>query len=413
MDNNAPHAPSWQPPSLRGTPFPRFVGSQTADFLAYYMLTVAVGWQVYDITRSAMSLGLVGLAQFLPQFLLTLVVGHVADRYERRRVVMVCQAILLCICALLAAGSHFGLLTEPVMLACAVTMGAARAFVHPTMSAYLPTLVDQRSLPRALALSASARQTGIIIGPALGGALYAAGAQVVYLAAAVGFLIAIAALSGICASRPAARREPVSVAYILGGIAYIKSKPEVLGAISLDLFSVLLGGATALLPLFARDILLVGPIGLGLLRAAPAAGAVVMSLYLARVPMRHAVGRKMFAAVAVFGLCTIVFGLSKNFGLSLAALVVLGCADMVSVVVRSSLVQLETPDEMRGRVSAVNSVFVGTSNQLGEFESGVTAAWFGTVPAVVLGGVGTLLVVAAWMRLFPALRDRESLEQAR
>lgn len=404
MNQTAP-----QTDSLRNTPFPRFVCSQTADFLAYNMLTVAVGWQVYDLTRSALSLGLVGLAQFLPQFLLTLVVGHVADRYERRRVIIVCQAILLITCALLALGSLTGSLSEPVMLACAAIMGGARAFVYPTMSAYLPSLLEPRQLPRALALSATARQTGVIIGPALGGALYATGAEVVYLTCALGFLASIVALIGIRASCPKARREPLTPAYILGGIAYIKSKPEVLGAISLDLFSVLLGGATALLPLFARDILDTGPMGLGLLRAAPAFGAVIMSLYLARVPMTHAVGRKMFAAVAVFGLCTIVFGLSKNFTLSLASLVVLGASDMVSVVVRSSLVQLETPDEMRGRVSAVNSVFIGTSNQLGEFESGITADWFGAAPAVVLGGVCTLFVVIAWMRLFPALRDRQSL----
>lgn len=395
--------------SLRDTPFPRFVCSQTADFLAYHMLTVAVGWQVYDITRSAMSLGLVGLAQFLPQVLLTLVVGHVADRFERRRVVMACQAVLCAVAGLLAFGSHAGLLTEAMMLACAATMGAARAFVHPTMSAYLPTLLELRQLPRALALSASARQSGIIIGPALGGALYAAGAPIVYAICALAFILSIIALSGIRASRPAAAREPLSLAYILGGLTYIKGKPEVLGAISLDLFSVLLGGATALLPLFARDILFVGPLGLGLLRAAPAAGALFMSLYLARTPMVHRVGLKMFASVAVFGVATIVFGLSRHFGLSLAALATLGAADMVSVVVRSSLVQLETPDAMRGRVSAVNSVFIGTSNQLGEFESGVTAAWFGAAPAVVLGGVCTILVVLLWMRLFPALRDRESL----
>jgi len=398
-----------QATGLRNTPFPRFVSSQTADFFAYNMLTVAVGWQVYDLTRSALSLGLVGLAQFLPQFLLTLVVGHVADRFERRRVVMICQGVLLFVCLLLAAGSLTHSLTEPAMLVCAAVMGGARAFVHPTMSAYLPSLIQTRLLPRALALSASARQTGIIIGPAMGGALYAAGAEVVYAVCALAFLASIAALNGIRSSRPAGAREPLSVSYILGGIAYIKSKPEVLGAISLDLFSVLLGGATALLPMFARDILDAGPMGLGLLRGAPAVGALFMSLYLARMPMTHAVGRKMFAAVAVFGLATIVFGLSRNFALSLSALAVLGAADMVSVVVRSSLVQLETPDEMRGRVSAVNSVFIGTSNQLGEFESGVTAAWFGAAPSVVIGGACTLLVVIVWMRLFPALRDRQSL----
>ncbi len=398
------------PPTLRDTHFPRFVWSQTYDLLAYNMLTVAVGWQVYDLTRSALTLGLVGLAQFLPQFLLTLVVGQVADRFERRRVIMVCQTTLLLTCVALALGSRHGLLTEPAMLACAVVMGAARAFVHPTMAAYLPSLVSGRDLPRALALSSSARQCGIIIGPALGGALYALGPQAVYLVGALGFALAIGALATIRATRPAAApAEKPGLHFLLGGVAYIKSHPEILGAISLDLFSVLLGGATALLPIFARDILDVGPMGLGLLRGAPAAGAVVMSLLLARSPITHNAGRKMFAAVAVFGLCTIAFGLSRSFALSLASLVVLGAADMVSVVVRASLVQLETPDGMRGRVSAVNSMFIGTSNQLGEFESGVTAAWFGAVPAVVLGGACTLLVVLTWMRLFPALRDRESL----
>lgn len=401
--------PSTPQPPLRDTPFPRFVCAQTADFLAYHMLSVAVGWQMYELTGSALSLGLVGLAQFLPQFCLTLVVGHVADRYERRRVVIICQAVLFCAAGLLALGSLTGSLTEGVVLALACLMGAARAFVHPTMSAFLPTLLEPRQLPRALALSASARQTGVIAGPALGGALYALGPQVVYLCCSLAFALSIAALSGIRAARPAAAREPLSLGYILGGIAYIRSKPEVLGAISLDLFSVLLGGAAALLPIFARDILSTGPFGLGLLRAAPAVGALFTSLYLSRQPLTRRVGRTMFVSVALFGLATMVFGLSTSFPLSLAALATLGAADMVSVVIRSSLVQLETPDEMRGRVSAVNSVFIGTSNQLGEFESGVTAAWFGAAPAVVLGGACTILVVLLWLRLFPALRDRESL----
>ena len=395
--------------TLRDTPFPRFVCAQTADFLAYNMLTVAVGWQVYELTNSPLSLGLVGLVQFLPQFLLTLVVGHVADQHERGRVVMVCQGVMLAVAGLLAAGSFTHSLTEPLVLACACVLGAARAFIHPTMSALLPTLVEPRLLPRGLALSASGRQMGVIVGPALGGALYALGAGVVYTACALAFALTIAALSGLHAPARTTAREPATLRSVLGGIVYIRSRPEILGAISLDLFSVLLGGATALLPIFARDILNTGPWGLGLLRAAPAAGALAMSLVLARFPMRRAVGRIMFAAVAVFGLSTVAFGLSRSFSLSLAALAVLGASDMVSVVVRQSLVQLETPDAMRGRVSAVNSVFIGTSNQLGEFESGVTAAWFGTVPAVVLGGVCTLVVVGLWMRLFPELLRRERL----
>jgi MFS family permease len=373
------------------------------------MLTVAVGWKVYELTDSALSLGLVGLVQFLPQLLLTFVVGHVADRYERRRVAMICQGVLLAVSALLALGSLTGGLTEGLVLALACAMGSARAFVYPSMQAILPTLLPPAVLPRALALSATSRQCGVILGPALGGALYAAGASVVFLTCAATYALSIAALSGLRTPRSDAPRAPLSLASLLGGVAFIRSRPEILGAISLDLFSVLLGGATALLPIFARDILHAGPFGLGLLRAAPAGGAVLMSLFLAQRPMTRRVGRKMFAAVALFGASTIVFGLSTNFTLSLAALVVLGCCDMVSVVVRSSLVQLDTPDEMRGRVSAVNSVFIGTSNQLGEFESGVTAAWFGAAPAVVIGGVCTILVAALWMRLFPALLRRETL----
>jgi len=395
---------------LRETAFPRFVCAQTADYLAYNMLTVAVGWQIYELTNSALSLGLVGLAQFLPQFALTLVVGHVADRFERRRVVLVCQAVLLVVAGLLAAGSFTHSLTEAAVLACACVLGAARAFIYPTMSALLPALVEPRQLPRALALSASGRQVGIIVGPALGGAFYIAGPGTVYSVCALVLSLSIAALYGVRSPARIREREPATLRSVLGGITYIRSRPEILGAISLDLFSVLLGGATALLPVFARDILGTGPWGLGLLRAAPAVGALCMSLVLARSTLRRGVGRIMFAAVALFGLCTIVFGLSRSFPLSLAALAVLGAADMVSVVVRQSLVQLETPDGMRGRVSAVNAMFIGTSNQLGEFESGVTAAWFGTVPAVVLGGVATLVVVVLWMRLFPALLKRERLK---
>jgi MFS family permease len=396
-------------PPLRQTAFPRFVCSQTVNFMAYNMLTVAVGWQVYDLTHSALSLGLVGLAQFLPQFCLTLVVGHVADQFNRRRVIVVCQAVLLVACCVLALGSRSGTLTEAAMLALAAVMGTARAFVQPTMAAYLPSLLPPLLLPRALALSASSRQAGIIIGPALGGALYAAGPEIVYACCALATLFSIAALAGIHTQAAPPRKEKLSLGFILGGIAFIRSQPEILGAISLDLFSVLLGGATALLPIFARDILHTGPLGLGLLRAAPAVGALLTSLFLAQHPMVRRVGRRMFAAVALFGLATVAFGLSTSFPLSLAALVVLGASDMVSVVVRSSLVQLETPDEMRGRVNAVNSVFIGTSNQLGEFESGVTAAWFGAAPAVVIGGACTLLVVILWMRLFPTLLKREVL----
>lgn len=389
--------------------FLRFACSQTADFIAYHMLSVAVGWQIYDLTQSAMALGLVGLAQFLPQFVCTLPAGHLADTRDRRVVAMCCQAIQLVMALVLAVGSLSGWLTEGAILLCAMILGGARAFVHPSMQSLLPSLVAPEILPRSLAVCASCRQTGIIIGPALGGALYLAGPGAVYLICAAFFLFAVASLSTIASPRGQTRREPASVRSVLEGITYIRSKPEILGAISLDLFSVLLGGATALLPIFARDILHASSFGLGLLRAAPAVGALGMSLYLARRPLQGRVGRTMFAAVAVFGLGTIVFGLSENFLVSLAALATLGASDMISVVIRSTLIQLETPDEKRGRVSAVNSIFIGTSNQLGEFESGVTASWFGAAPAVVIGGVGTLLVVGLWLRFFPALLHRDRL----
>lgn len=389
--------------------FLRFARSQTADFIAYHMLSVAVGWQIYDLSQSAMTLGLVGLAQFLPQFVCTLPAGHLADTRDRRVVAMCCQSIQLLMALTLALGSLGGWLTEGAILLCAMVLGGARAFVHPSMQSLLPSLVAPEILPRSLAVCASCRQAGIIVGPALGGALYLAGPATVYFVCTAFFLFAAASLAGIAATRRQTRREPASVRSVLEGITYICSKPEILGAISLDLFSVLLGGATALLPIFARDILTTGSLGLGLLRAAPAVGALGMSLYLAKRPLQGRVGRTMFAAVAVFGLGTIVFGLSENFLLSLAALVTLGASDMISVVIRSTLIQLETPDEKRGRVSAVNSIFIGTSNQLGEFESGVTASWFGVAPAVVIGGVGTLLVVGLWMRLFPALLHRDRL----
>lgn len=387
----------------------RFVAGQSGSYLAYNMLVIAVGWQIYDLTGSAMSLGLVGLAQFLPQFLLTLLVGHVADRSDRRRIVALCQGLEGLMAVVLAVGSVTHMLGENGILACSLLLGAARSFEGPTAAALLPALVPAERLPRSLSLAAGGRQFGVICGPALGGVIYVAGPGAVYAVSAVCFLTACLLFAGISPVAASPRREPATLASVFGGITYIKSQPVILGAISLDLFSVLLGGATALLPIYAKDILHCGPWGLGMLRAAPAVGALGMSLWLTRRPLTRRVGRSMFAAVAVFGLCTVAFGLSTSFPLSLAALLVLGASDMVSVVIRSSLVQLETPDEMRGRVSAVNFIFIGASNQLGEFESGVTAAWFGAVPAVVLGGICTILVVLAWMRLFPELARRQEL----
>ncbi len=296
------------------------------------------------------------------------------------------------------------------LLALLFLFGVARTFDYTTAQTIIPSLVDQEVLPRALALGSSVRQGAIIAGPLLGGVLYLLGPGVVYGVSAVLFIASACLVLRLRLVRQVRRREAaVSFASIFGGIAYIRSQPVVLGAISLDLFAVLLGGATALLPIFARDILHTGPWGLGCLRAAPAVGALVSSLYLARFPLQRHVGKIMFSAVAVFGAATIIFAISRSMTLSFLTLVVMGGADMISVVIRSSLVQLETPDEMRGRVSAVNAIFIGSSNELGEFESGLTAAWFGTVPAAVIGGAGTLLVVLIWMKLFPPLLQRERL----
>lgn len=391
--------------------FVLFWCARAASVVAFQMQGVAIGWQIYALTGSAWYLGLVGLAQFLPMFLLTLAVGHVADRYDRRRIVRLCQSVEALAAAALAIASFGGWQSRESILLIAFISGAARAFEGPTMQALMPGLIPPLLLPRAAAWSTSASQTASIIGPALGGLLYAFGPTAVYTTNCGLFLVASLLVALIRIERTPPAREPVSLQSLFAGIAFIRSRPAILGAISLDLFAVLLGGATALLPVFARDILFTGPWGLGLLRAAPGIGALAMSLWLARHPLRHRVGRIMFTSVAVFGVATIVFALSTSFLLSLGTLIVLGASDVISVVIRSTLVQIETPDAMRGRVSAVNAMFIGTSNQLGEFESGTTAALFGTVPAVVLGGAGTLLVVILWMRLFPQLVKVESLEQ--
>jgi MFS family permease len=367
------------------------------------MLAVAVGWHIYALTGSPFYLGLVGLAQFLPMFVLTLIAGHAADRYDRRLIIRACQFIEGAGAAVLAAGSVSGRLSAEAILGVVFVVGAARAFEYPTMQALLPNLVSIDLFPRAVAWSSSSVQTAVIVGPALGGLLYALDPGVAYFA--IGLLFASAGLLVSLIRIERRRGEPGSadLRSLFAGIAFIRANPPILGAISLDLFAVLLGGATALLPVYARDILAVGPWGLGLLRSAPAFGALTMSIGLARRPLRGRVGRTMFVAVIIFGIATISFGLSTSLLPSLLSLAVLGAADVFSVVIRQSLVQMNTPDAMRGRVSAVNSMFIGTSNQLGEFESGLTAAWFGVVPAVVIGGAGTILVALIWMRLFPQL----------
>ena len=374
---------------------------------AYQMQVVATGWSVYELTGSAFDLGLVGLVQFLPKVLLTLWAGAVADRLDRRQIAWVCTAIQLITCGLLAWWSGLGWLSREAIFGLIAIIGAARAFEMPTMQSMLPNIVEGAAFPRALSLSTAAIQIAIIGGPALAGLVFLTGVTNVYIVATCFFAIACCMMRLMPLLPP--RISTKSSDSLWAGLQFIAAKPVILGAISLDLFAVLLGGATAMLPIFAKDILRVGPTGLGLLQASPAIGALAMTWYLSRNPLKRRVGRSLFVSVAIFGAGTILFALSTSFWFSLTMLVTLGAADCISVVIRQSLVQLETPDDMRGRVSAVNSVFIGASNQLGEFESGTAAALLGTVPSVVAGGIGTLLIVALWLRLFPSLAARDRL----
>lgn len=387
--------------------FARLMGTAAAQ-----MTMVALGWQMYDLTGSAWDLGLVGLLQFLPALPLTLWAGHVIDRFHRARVLAVCMGVQVLVAVLMTTASHGGWATRELLLGISVVLGAVRAFQMPAQQALTPSIVPAALLPRALAFSASGMQGAIIVGPALGGFIYVAGATAVYGSCAALFAAAGALCLAIHYDHAPPPAQPVTWATLLAGVHFVWQRKPVLGAISLDLFAVLLGGATALLPMFAKDVLHTGPWGLGLLRAAPAVGALAMSLALSRWPVQRRTGPKLLGAVAVFGAAQLAFGLSTVFALSMVALAVSGAADMVSVVIRQTLVQLETPNEMRGRVSAVNSVFIGASNQLGEFESGATAAWLGPVGSVVLGGLGTLAVAALWLKLFPSLAQRDELVQS-
>ena len=390
--------------------FVRFWGARLAAGFGFQMLSVAVGWQVYALSGSAFDLGLVGLVQFVPALLLALPAGHIADQFDRRRIVAACQALELLAIVLLALGGIAGWLDEHAILTLVLVIGVGRALAFPARQAMVPGLVPDAVLPKATAVNASAFQLAAIAGPAVGGLLYVAGPDVVYAVAALLYLVAVVLLAAVRYDHPPPRREPATLKTLFAGISFIRARPVVLGVISLDLFAVLLGGATALLPIFARDILHTGPWGLGLLRAAPAIGALAVSVWLSRRSLQRHVGAIMFASVAGFGVGTLAFALSNILWLSLAALAALGAFDMISVVIRGALLQLETPDPMRGRVSAVNAVFINTSNQLGEFESGLLAAWVGAVPATVIGGLGTLAVVGLWMLMFPQLRRRQQLE---
>ena len=390
--------------------------SRISLIVATQMLSVAVGWQVYEITGQALALGFSGLALFLPGFLLALPGGHVADQHDRRKILLVCHlgvASCAAILAFMAFSGHRSLLPIYVVLG---MLGTIRAFSGPAGQALMPNLIERKDLERAVALGSSSWQLAMIAGPSLGGALYAATgrAGVVYVACTVMAVLAFASVLAI-GQPPAAtevrRREPPTWSTVIAGVRYVWSNRPILGAISLDLFAVLLGGAVALLPIFARDMLHIGPWGLGILRSAPAVGAATVAFLLATFPLRRRAGIIMLVCVLIFGVATIVFGVSKSFAVSLVALVILGASDMISVVVRSTLIQTRTPDEMRGRVGAVNMVFIGASNELGEFESGVTAAWLGPELAVLVGGIGTCVVVLLWAVLFPALRKVDRLDE--
>jgi MFS family permease len=397
---------------------PDFVLFQIARFLivaAVEMQAVAVGWQVYDITKRALDLGLVGMAQFLPGILLFLVSGHTSDRFDRRKVLGVCYSgYALCSGLLLVLAVRGGHSVRPIY-AVLILLGAVRSFNGTASRSILPQLVPDEHFANAVAWNATTFQAATILGPSLGGILYAAfhGPSAVYATALLTAVGALVSTFRIKTRAQARRREPTTLKTIFAGLHFIWREKLILGAISLDLFAVLLGGAVALLPVYAREILHTGPWGLGLLRTAPGVGAAVMAVALAHRPLRGRAGPTLLWSVAGFGICTILFGVSTSLVLSLILLICLGAADMVSVIIRATLVQLRTPDEMRGRVMAVDMVFIGTSNELGQFESGLTAQWFGTVPAVLLGGVGTLVVIALWAWKFPELRCAGALGSMR
>ncbi len=397
---------------MQQRPFVLFWLARLVSTIGYQMLTLTIGWQVYLITNSAFDLGLVGLIQFVPAVVLTLLIGHAADRYDRRVIVRAAQGVYVLAAVIITAALLMGVLGRDLLFAVVFMIGSARAFEMPTAHALAPTLVPPPLIPRAVAAWTSANQTAVICGPALGGLIYALSPLMVGVVCLAFFTCSITLVNFVRSQGPPIKREPPTFASVFAGFEYIRTRRRLLGVITLDLFVVILGGATALLPIYARDILSVGPIGLGLLRSAPAAGALITSLVLARRPVERHIGRKMFAVVGVFGVTTIVFGLSTWFPLSLLSLAMLGASDAVSIVIRFTLVQIETPDEKRGRVSAINYLFVGSSNTLGEFESGLVAAWLGAVPSVVIGGLGSLMVATVWMVLFPDLRRIDRYEPA-
>jgi MFS family permease len=395
---------------FRHRPFLFYFLARGFSEFARQIAAVAVGWQVYALTGSAFDLGIVGLMEFIPTALLVFLAGHAADRYDRRRIVQICQLGVGLVAAFLAWGSIAGWLNVSEIFAAVALLGITTAFESPAAVSLLPGVTPEGLLQRGTALFTGAFQVAMVSGPAVGGLVYALSSGAPYALVAIFALLASALTSGIKLDRPVIGRDAPSLKSLFAGVGFVRRTPAILGTISLDLFTVLLGGVTALLPIYARDILHTGPWGLGVLRAAPAAGALLMAAVLARHTIDRRVGMRMLQAVMVFGAATVVFALSHALWLSILALAVLGAADTVSMVIRISLVQLATPDDMRGRVGAVNFLFVNASYQLGEFESGITAALLGAMPAAVLGGLATMAIALLWMKLFPALRDAERLE---
>ena len=397
---------------LRQQPFVLFWLARVCTAAGYQMIALVIAWQLYELTNSALDLGLIGLIQFIPAVILTLLIGHAADRYNRRLIIRAAQGVYALTAASITAALVLHALSRELVFGAVLLIGCARAFEVPTGSALVPALVPAPLVTRAVGGWTSANQVAVISGPALGGLLYAVSPVAVAALCVLLFCTSITLVSFIVAKEPAAVREPPTLASVLAGFKFIGTRRRLLGVITLDLFVVLVGGVIALLPIFARDILAVGPTGLGLLRSAPAAGALITAVVLSNHPVERYIGPKMFAVVAIYGVTTVVFGLSTWFPLSLMALAVLGGADALSVVIRFSLVQIETPDAMRGRVSAINYLFVGSSNTLGDFRAGVNAEEFGTVASVLIGGIGSLLIAALWMLLFPDLRRIDRFEPA-
>ena len=394
--------------------YPAFLKFQAARFfivVATEMQAVAVGWQVYEITKRPLDLGLVGLAQFLPGIVLFLVSGHVADRFNRRNLLILCDVGFATCFVLLLAITLRGAVSIAAVFAVLVLLGVVRSFNGPVSRAMLPHLVPPEHFAGSVAWASSIFQAATILGPILGGLIYAfaRGPVAVYVCAALAAGVAIALTLQLPAQEKERARPAANLSTVFEGFRYIWREKLILGAISLDLFAVLLGGAVALLPVYAREILNAGPWALGILRSAPGVGAGIMAIAIAHRPLKNRAGATMLWCVAGFGLCTVIFGVSRSFAISLAALFLVGATDMVSVIVRATLIQVKTPDEMRGRVNAVDMIFIGASNELGQFESGITAQWFGAVPAVILGGIGAIVVTGLWAWMFPQLRKVNEL----